>query len=351
MSDGHRPFHGDQITAILLKIVNEDPPPIEHSSLGLPESAEPVLKRALAKDRAQRYASGAELIDALRSPSHDAAPPTVAAAPGTMGVAHSISAPKPSPASAPATIRAAELSTSRRSLPVVAVASLALVAVVLLWSVSGSRSDAPPDSDVSAAPGTSLVEVEEVGFFGRLIGADAKLNITVPAGTAAAVELDAALTSETAAAGDDFSATLKSPIIIEGYEAIGSGSRIEGHVARAAKAGKVSGTGELTLEFDRIVTADGQTLAIESEPHHQKARTTRKKDAAKLGGAAGIGAFVGGLLGGKKGAAIGGAVGGSAGGAAVMATKGEEVVLAAGTELYVQLKSPLTVTIVKEADE
>ena len=49
---GQRPFDGDQITAILLKIVNEDPPPIDYQSLGLPESTLSVLRRALDKDPA-----------------------------------------------------------------------------------------------------------------------------------------------------------------------------------------------------------------------------------------------------------------------------------------------------------
>ena len=229
------------------------------------------------------------------------------------------------------------------------------VAVLAFWITSGSTTEDSTEPtkvvEESASEPSSYVVVEDVGFFGRLVGADPKLHITVPAGSALAAQLETPLTSETAEAGDEFTLTTNTPFVIENYEAIATGSRIEGHVAHAAGAGKVSGFGELTLEFDRLVATEVDEYPIEAEPFHRKARSTKKKDAAKIGGAAGVGAFVGGLLGGKKGAAIGGAVGGGAGAGAVLATKGEEVVLGEGAELTVELKAPITVTIAQKPAE
>ncbi len=348
---GDRPFQADQITAILLKIVNEDPPPMSES-LGLPPAIGDVLKRALDKDPSRRFQSGAELVAALR-----AAGSGLAAAP-TAGVT-ALSSPPPERGSASATVRAAELPQMRRWLP--AAAAIAVVAVLGFWVTSGSTRDGEEDTEAepvtavesaeseTAAP-SSLVVVEEVGFFGRLVGADPKLRITIPEGTAFSGRLEGSLSSETARAGEPFAAITTAPISIESHEAVAAGSRIEGHVAHAESAGKVSGTGEITLEFDRIVTPAGVEIAIDVEPFRQVARTTRKKDAAKVGGATGIGALVGGLIGGKKGAAVGGAVGAGAGTGAVLATKGEEVVLSEGTELAIELAAPVEVTVEQESE-
>ena len=64
---GEKPFQASTLTATLLKIVNEEPSPIELDQLGLPAEIHDVIRRALAKDPEKRFPSGAELIDALRS--------------------------------------------------------------------------------------------------------------------------------------------------------------------------------------------------------------------------------------------------------------------------------------------
>jgi hypothetical protein len=57
------------------------------------------------------------------------------------------------------------------------------------------------------------------------------------------------------------------------------------------------------------------------------------------------GAVIGGIIGGGSGAAKGAAIGGGAGAGAVLATRGDEVRLPAGTVLSVKLTTPLTVRI------
>ncbi|HYN02682.1 MAG TPA: serine/threonine-protein kinase, partial [Vicinamibacteria bacterium] len=63
---GSKPFQGESITAILLKILREEPPLVDFAGTGLPRGIDAVLRRTMAKDPAARYASGAELVDALR---------------------------------------------------------------------------------------------------------------------------------------------------------------------------------------------------------------------------------------------------------------------------------------------
>jgi hypothetical protein len=67
---------------------------------------------------------------------------------------------------------------------------------------------------------------------------------------------------------------------------------------------------------------------------------SKGKDAAKIGIGAGIGAVIGGIAGGGSGAATGAAIGGGAGTGLVLATKGEDVVVEAGTELSATLAKP-----------
>ena len=76
-----------------------------------------------------------------------------------------------------------------------------------------------------------------------------------------------------------------------------------------------------------------------------EAEADTKKDAVKIGGGAIGGAIVGGILGGKSGAAKGAAIGGAAGTGAVLATRGDEVEVAAGTAFTARLAQSLTVRV------
>ena len=82
---------------------------------------------------------------------------------------------------------------------------------------------------------------------------------------------------------------------------------------------------------------------IEATPVDVTAESSKGKDAKIAGGAAAAGALIGAIAGGGKGALKGGAIGGAAGGAAVLATRGQEVVLEAGTPLEVTLTQQIQI--------
>jgi serine/threonine protein kinase len=63
MLDGSRPFQGSSPVTIYHAILYEEPKPLEHS--GKPDLWNRVVRRALAKDRAERFKSAAEMADAL----------------------------------------------------------------------------------------------------------------------------------------------------------------------------------------------------------------------------------------------------------------------------------------------
>lgn len=64
---GQPPFAADHLAAVLMRVLFEDPPPIEERRPGLPPSLVDLLKKMLAKDPTQRPADGAALRAAVLS--------------------------------------------------------------------------------------------------------------------------------------------------------------------------------------------------------------------------------------------------------------------------------------------
>ncbi len=123
-----------------------------------------------------------------------------------------------------------------------------------------------------------------------------------------------------------------------------AGTDVRGVVTSAQRSAKVKGRASLAFRFHSL-TVDDEAYDIRASSVSRQAAGTKKKDATKIGIGAGAGAIVGAIAGGKKGAAIGTAVGGGAGTGVVLATRGDEVRMAAGTPVTVKLTEALTVRI------
>jgi eukaryotic-like serine/threonine-protein kinase len=63
---GERPFKGDNLVAVAQAIAMSEPPPLNAKRPDVLPSLRRIIERCLAKQPAQRYASGAELVTALR---------------------------------------------------------------------------------------------------------------------------------------------------------------------------------------------------------------------------------------------------------------------------------------------
>jgi eukaryotic-like serine/threonine-protein kinase len=72
---GKRPFEAESMTAEAAAHVHAPVPPI--SAEGLPPALDPVFRRALAKDPAERYPGAVDFVAALREGLHQAAPTTL----------------------------------------------------------------------------------------------------------------------------------------------------------------------------------------------------------------------------------------------------------------------------------
>ncbi len=167
-------------------------------------------------------------------------------------------------------------------------------------------------------------------------------EITVPAGTRLSIELRSALASDTSQVEDPVRGVLRQAVSVDGAEALPAGTAVGGSVTEALRAAKVKGRARLALRFTSI-TLDDAEQPIATDRIAREAAGTKKNDAAKVGIGAGAGALVGAIAGGKKGALVGGAVGAGAGTGVVLATRGDEVTLGAGTVVTTTLREPLVV--------
>jgi hypothetical protein len=169
-------------------------------------------------------------------------------------------------------------------------------------------------------------------------------EVTIPSGTTLRLSLDSAVASDTSKVEQPVRATLKSPVTINGAEALPSGSEVTGVVTEAKESGRVEGRASVAFRFNSL-RVNGESYKIQTSTISELAPATKKKDAEKIGIGAGAGAALGAILGGGKGAVKGAAVGGAAGTGVVLATKGEEVRLGPGAAVTTRLTAPLTVRV------
>jgi hypothetical protein len=141
----------------------------------------------------------------------------------------------------------------------------------------------------------------------------------IPSGTVIRIRMIDKLSSEDAAIGDRFHATLEDPITVDGREIYSKGADVSGRVAEVTKTGRLSQPGELDLVLT-TVTSGNTTSYLHVEPLVIKGESHTKSNVEKIGGGAALGAIIGAIAGGGKGAAIGAGVGGAAGAGGAAAT-------------------------------
>lgn len=208
----------------------------------------------------------------------------------------------------------------------------------------GTTRTAPPEHDPqteralaentarSAAPAPRVPEWKEV---------------TVPQGTALPLELETALSSETARVETPVRARLRQAVVVDGHTAIPAGAIMTGEVTEVERAGRIKGRARLAFTFNHV-EANNVRENLKTNPLTFEAEGSTKQDAAKIGGGAVGGAILGAILGGAKGAAIGATAGAAGGGAVVAAGDRSAAVLQPGAPITVRILSPVTVTTEKE---
>jgi hypothetical protein len=202
MLSGTAPFDAENVASLLVKVCEGDPVPIELRSPGIDPGLARIVHRALARERAGRFSSAAEMRSALARyattgavPSRESpfgarravnvASTTVAAPPATMPLAAT------TPAPAARTLASTEIAPARRSAWGLALGLLAVVAIgwkalprpePAIASAEGCRLHAPLDpwlagvEEVRVAATASGVSLSAVTLDGQLhtAGGDAR---------------------------------------------------------------------------------------------------------------------------------------------------------------------------------
>jgi hypothetical protein len=160
-------------------------------------------------------------------------------------------------------------------------------------------------------------------------------DIRVPDGTEIQIRLDQPLSSRTARPEDRIVGTVAESVRQDGRVAIPAGTEVRGIVRDVEPARRPAHGARMEMSFNQMQLGN-RTVDIQSKlVSVNEGRVDKRK--------AGLGAILGGVLGavldGKKGAVLGAIVGGTG---AVVATKGDDVELPAGTLLTVRLDRPVS---------
>jgi hypothetical protein len=183
---------------------------------------------------------------------------------------------------------------------------------------------------------------------------EAKLQL--PTGTAVKMRLLEPLSSDGNKAGDNFTGRVSEAVMLDGRTVIPVGATIEGTVARVSSPRRIKGRPEISLHPESVTFPDGKTLNMSAvivdsqmdgttvnDEGQIKGSGHTRGDLIEMGAGAGGGLTVGALAGGAKGAFIGAAIGGGLL-RCTGCTKHHSTELPAGTELVMEISSPMTLT-------
>jgi hypothetical protein len=168
-------------------------------------------------------------------------------------------------------------------------------------------------------------------------------TLTVPAGTLLIIRTTDFLSTDHNQIGDQFTAVLDQPLVVNGWVVARRGQTIIGKVKDVKKAGRIKGTSELDVELTDITIVDGRQIPILTELWKASGGTSHGQDAATIGTTTGVGALIGSAADWGRGAAIGAGAGAAVGLGAVLLTRGRPTIVEPESELSFRLVDPVKI--------
>ncbi len=179
----------------------------------------------------------------------------------------------------------------------------------------------------------------------------------LPAGSAIWMKLEASLSTSNSHEGEEFSARVSRPVVLNGVTVVPLDSVVLGHLTRIRDPRRIAGTGSLRLIPETVKLPDGRSFPINAtivdtsipkkltvdDEGRIKARGFSSGDKVEMIAGTGTGAVIGTIAAGSKGLLFGSMIGG---GATVVhwLTKRHPVEVPAGTELIIEINRPLAGT-------
>ena len=108
-------------------------------------------------------------------------------------------------------------------------------------------------------------------------------EFTLAADRPIAVYTTTTLSTKTNQAGEKFSATLAEAIVDDDWVIAKKGARVEGVIVDSDPGDKVKGVASITVSLESLTLADGRTVRLATSHFTHQAKTTKKKDATKIG--------------------------------------------------------------------
>src|SRR5829696_2843474 len=90
--------------------------------------------------------------------------------------------------------------------------------------------------------------------------AGAQAERALQPGEVVALRMDTGLNSKSSRAGDRFTATVFEPVVVDGDTVVPTGTKVEGRVTSVEPAKRLSRSGTIAVEFDKIVYKDGRSV-------------------------------------------------------------------------------------------
>jgi len=157
---------------------------------------------------------------------------------------------------------------------------------------------------------------------------------TIPTGAVLVGALQQDVSTDRSSIGDHIALRTVEPVRVGNETTIPEGVTLNGVVTHVKGGGRIAGAPELAFHFTEL-EVDGKTYQMSTDPFEVKGKSDSRESALEIGG----GAVVGGVLRGVKGAIVGAALGTGV----AVATKGDQLTLAAGQRLRIRLTQPVTV--------
>lgn len=174
--------------------------------------------------------------------------------------------------------------------------------------------------------------------------------VKIPAGTTFQITFDAGISSGSLEKNDRLTAKLTRDFVYNGTLIAPAGSLVYGSTTEAKNAGYAYGSGAFEINFDEILTPDGNLIGITTERIYMEAKSERAKKMTRdvVVGALGsmlVGAAFTALSGSDdwgRNMAVYGGIGALGGGIRGTMQRGENIDIPDGTTIELKLIQPLT---------
>jgi hypothetical protein len=200
-------------------------------------------------------------------------------------------------------------------------------------------------------------EMKKIASFAMTVlmaaAAWAQTGVSLPPGTSLQMKLENNL-STSSKTGENFSARVVEPVMLDGKQVIPIGATVMGHVTNAVAPRRIHGKPTIDIYPESLVMPNGDKYVLNAvlvdTSEHRRSSVNNEgefkgagidgKDVTQMGMATGAGMLIGGLAGGGKGVLIGGAIGATAIVTKWLATH-RSATLPAGSELTMELSHTL----------